>query len=206
MLLLLLLMLLLFFLSFRITNGPEIDIKDSFFINMDKSVERRESFLKQFPFQVSRIPGVIIDKKGRLGKGATGCLVAHTNVLRIVAQKEEGWYLICEDDARGPFEEIGANKYVRHLASSKLFINLSKKASRPAYSSWTPYDCTFAYLITPKGARIALQLIQDLDFSYAIDAILKNGFKTRLLGGNGLGAHVNLIWQEGESEIERIGR
>lgn len=174
---------------------------------MDKSVERRELFIKQFPFTVKRVPGVVVERaRDRLGKGAVGCLLAHQNALAEVSQKEWGWHLICEDDARGPFAEIASNKYVRHLALSKQFINLSKTKKRQ-YSAVTPYDCSFAYLITPIGARIALEEIRASNFSNAIDAILREVFETPLFwGGNGLGGCVPIIWQEGESEIDKIGR
>jgi hypothetical protein len=191
----------------KLVDGPRVDIEECFFINMDKSSERREGFLKQFPFKATRVPGVIVDKpRGRLGKGAEGCLLAHKNALEAVA-RSKGWHLICEDDARGPFAEIASNKYVRHLALSKQFINLSKTKKRPSYSFTNPYDCSFAYLITPIGARMALEKIRVANFSNAIDAIFKEEFETPFFwGGNGLGALVGIIWQDGESEIDKIGR
>lgn len=145
---------------------PEVEILKSFFINMEESVDRRESFLEAYNGDIERVPGIRVGNDvntGKIGKGLYGCGLAHALLMQRIGDMPDGWYAVYEDDARGDFKGIGKNEIVRNIVArtEKQFINLSigGNGRRPAYSLNFVYNCMFAYLVTPLGARVTSALI-----------------------------------------------
>ena len=182
---------------------------------MDESVERRDSFLAAYDGDIERVPGIRVGdiNTGRIGKGLYGCGLAHALLMQRIGDMDEGWYGVFEDDARGDFKGIGANRIVRNIVArtSKQFINLSNggNGQRPEYSLNFVYNCMIGYLITPLGARTTSALIlKNLD-KQACDAITDVYLRNPLppFPGNGIGCYVKLIGVSGSpSVIESFGR
>lgn len=161
-------------------NSPRVDIKASYFINMDRSVDRRESFIRKFnesggPQPLIRSPGVLIEDKTISKPGDYGCSLAHSNCLRTVSENDEGWYLICEDDGVGDFGSIQHNLFVRTIVhqTNKVFINLSSQIYQGRL-------LVSGHSLSKVHARLTAYLIHS---SYALELsnIVRNRAKTLLV-------------------------
>jgi len=143
--------------------GGGAEIAGVLYINLDRSVVRRERFLCDYArhpiagLTPVRFPGIIpntVDPPPRIGYGMLGAALGHLSVLNHIMQLDPNkWYLVCEDDASGRFSDLPAllQKTTRQrlLMPEINVINL--------YTHWhVPYGMgtrTTAYLVTPDGAR-----------------------------------------------------
>lgn len=197
-------------------NLPNIVIKKAYYINMDKSTERRDRFIRGYNGRapLERVSGVKVEKKvGRLGIGTRGCSLAHAKAMNEIAGQPDGWYLVCEDDCVGDFSTLEENIILRNIIhrTSKQFINIGRW-------KWTPYSlsdinfCTQAYLITPKQAaktRDAIHANIDGPKALAVDELIIQMYRTpRFFGQSGdkSGCHVALLDAVGPSDITAMGR
>ena len=195
---------------------PHVKIHHAYFINMDKSTERRDRFLRNYNGKapLSRIAGVQVDKQiGKLGKGTRGCALAHANAMNEVAKGPDGWYLICEDDCVGDFSKLEENIILRNIVhtTKKQFINLGRY-------KWSSYSlsevnlCLQAYLITRScAAETRDKIVQNIDTPKAlpVDEFIVQLYRTpRYFGqsGDSSGCHVTLFDAAGESDIDAYGR
>lgn len=188
-------------------NSPPVDIKGTYFINMDRSVERKESFIKRFtetkgPLPLIRFPGVLVTDKSIPKPGDYGCTLAHANCLKAVAKQESGWYLICEDDGFGDFGAIASTPAVKEIVAQtdKKFINLSSQIYNgvvfaSGHSLSKVHARTTAYLVHSDYANELADLV--LETAHTIIVDLKYAAELReprlLFRGNGKGAFVGLI-------------
>lgn len=178
---------------------PDVDIKGAFYINMDSSVTRRNSFLALYdgPQPLLRIPGVVAQRSNGpyLPVGDYGCLLAHANVLEIIAASAPGWYAVFEDDAIGPFD-IGRNVFLRNIVhrSRKQFVNLSGGQTQADYSLSEVHGLTHAYVVHSAYAKELATLVRgskipvDLTYNFQLQEA-----RFPLYMGNGKGAFVNLV-------------
>lgn len=194
-------------------DHPQVKIQRSFFINMEESEDRRDSFLAAYDGEIERVPGIRVGPEidtGKLGRGAYGCGLAHALLMQRIGDMPHGWYAVYEDDARGDFKGIPSNMIVRNIVArtQKQFINLSISGVRPEYSLNFVYNCMFAYLVTPLGARTTSELILKYLDKEACDGTTDVHLRNPLfLRGNGMGCFVRLMkTSEDPSDIERLGR
>ena len=195
---------------------PNVPLKGAYYINLDKSVHRRTRFLAGYngTLPIERVPGVKVEKKiGILGPGTRGCALAHCNAMSIIGKKEDGWYLVCEDDCIGDFSKLEENIILRNIVhkTSKQFINLGKY-------KWSSYSlsevnmCLQAYMLTPACARKTVEeIMKTIDGPRAkpVDELIVKLYRTpRFFGqsGDGSGCHVRLFDAVGPSDIMENGR
>lgn len=195
---------------------PPVQINKAYFINMNESVERRERFLSKYngSAPLERIEGVRVSQQiGKLGKGTYGCAAAHAKAMGEVAKQRDGWYLVCEDDCIGNFNELETHLILRNVVykTKKQFINLGKYL----WSSYSLSDinlCLQAYLITPKCAAYTKnKILENINGPSAlpVDELIVRLFRTpRYPGqsGDGSGCHVTIFNAEGSSSIDLYGR
>lgn len=191
----------------QINNAPPFQIKGSYFINLDTSISRRESFLKRYkesngPLPLTRFPGFLVTDKNIKKPGDYGCMMAHSLCLREISTKEAGWYLVCEDDAHGDFGAISASPEVRAIiALGKKYINLSAqwyygKLHTQGHSLSKINGRTTAYLIHSSYALELSEMILKVTPPLAIDFVIMRELREpRFLSpvGNSKGAFVGLI-------------
>lgn len=212
------LLLLVYYCAFReiplqfqlLEDHPTISIVQAYFINMDTSVARRECFLATYDGPpIARVPGVLVDEgvdTGKIGRGAFGCAMAHANILRSIGDSVDGWYLVCEDDARGDFHGVMDNPIVCNIAArtDKQFINLTYEPTRYSYDLNVVHEGTVAYLVQPTCAKLLSMRIVDNIRKYPCDYVTQLYLDRK---GNSMGCHVNLIGYEGlDSDIAVLGR
>jgi hypothetical protein len=195
-----------FNMTVKVQDGPDVEIKKTFYINMDKSVKRNEEFLQEYnaPWPLVRIPGVVATSKiGSLSKGCVGCTMAHANALQAlvdsVSKDGEGWYLICEDDCVGDFQQIATNSFVKTIVNTtdKKMINLSKIVGEPSHSLNRVKLRLRAYLVHSSFAQELKQIILDkMNDSWLVDRTTSRYLKEPRFPfyyGNGQGSYVNLM-------------
>ena len=177
---------------------------------MDRSVERRESFIERFhksngPLPLIRSAGVLIEDKSIAKPGDYGCSLAHVNVLKKISEEEnQGWYLVCEDDGYGDFGGIKGNREVRAIVGlgEKKFINLSRQIYNGKLSPDDSYSLskvnalTTAYLVDSKFARELSKMVYENAKSLIVDLFFASRLREPRLfwrNCNGKGAFVGLI-------------
>lgn len=194
---------------------PPVAIAKAFFINMVESEDRRDSFLEAYDGDIEHVPGIRVGpdvNTGKIGKGSYGCGLAHAMLMQRIAEMPGAWYAVFEDDARGDFKAIATNTIVRNIAArtNKQFINLSGANHKlPSYSLNFVYNCMFAYLITPAGARTTSDLILKYLDREACDGTTDVHLRNPLhpFPGNGMGCFVRLMTVSGApSVIGQLGR
>jgi len=188
---------------------PEVDIKATYFINMDRSVERRESFIERFhksngPLPLIRSAGVLIEDKSIAKPGDYGCSLAHVNVLKKISEEEnQGWYLVCEDDGYGNFGGIRLNREVRAIVGlgEKKFINLSRqiyngKLLIDGHSLSKVHGRATAYLVDSGFAGELSKMVYENGKKIPVDLVFDRMLREPSFlkkNCNGLGAFVGLI-------------
>lgn len=202
---------------------PPVEIKGSYFINMDRSIERKLKFAKMFretngPLPLVRVPGVLVDKKDKNIKypGNYGCAMAHSNCLELIYNNTEGWYLVCEDDGIGNFGAISQNSAIRAIVAEtdKKFINLSiqkydNKEISKGHSLSLVHGRTTSYLVHSSYAKDLCELIRKNQFNSSkhdgVDILLANTLKEPRIRkiGNGKGAFVGIIDVDKDFSSER---
>lgn len=195
---------------------PNIVIGKTYYINMDKSTERKHRFLAGYngKSEIERVPGVVVEKQiGKLGKGTRGCALAHAKAMNEVAKYPSGWYMICEDDCVGDFSSLESNIILRNIVhrTSKQFINLGRYKFSP-YSLSDINLCLQAYMLTPEcAAKTRDIIVKNVDSPHAlpVDELIVSLYRTpRYFGqsGDSSGCHVTLFDAFGPSDISSNGR
>lgn len=153
------------------TNKPidssKIDIP-IFYINMDKSIDRRrfiEQQLRYVKVPITRVKGVEVSdflmKKYKKGtkRGAVGCFLAHINAMKLFLNTKDSRCLIFEDDAC--------------FGRSSIW---SLKLSEITTSAWLSQGTT-AYIISRNCAKKFIELSKNItDVRLGIDSILSKNF------------------------------
>jgi hypothetical protein len=189
-------------------NSAPVDIKATYFINMDRSVDRKIQFIERFnktngPLPLIRVPGVLIEDKTLKKPGDYGCALAHANTLKIISEQLiEGWYLICEDDGFGNFGAIASHNVVKEIVAqtNKKFINLSSqyyygKLCVKGHSLSKVHGRLTAYLVHSSYSKYLSEIIYKNAKHIAVDILIPKLLQEKRLfsSGNGYGAFVGLI-------------
>lgn len=184
----------LFFFLFW-PNPISQNIQTIRFISLHESIERRETFLKNY--NKSKIENLVplwqhatkpSQSLGPMSIGETGAYLSHMKALKNIAKYSgNDWHLICEDDATGNFSMLpnmlkGVKK--RPALPSIQLINLYSPKKIDGRGLGTRLT---AYLVTPRGARLASKILEETRFSKAVDVALAESlsiiFHSISLGG-----------------------
>ena len=198
-----------------------IDIQESFFINMDKSVDRKDMFLSRYngPLPLTRFPGVDAGRSnGNIGRGYYGATLAHAYLLETISTKPVGWYMVIEDDAFGDFSSISSNPYINAIVKNtdKKFINLSAPTSKHFshrryfknidHSLSSVFWLTTCYLVHSSFAKQLSEMTIEYSAKYVVDCttdIFLSEPRFPFYIGNGLGAFVSIIRATGEVSVSQ---
>jgi hypothetical protein len=184
-----------------------VAIAAAFYINMDRSLDRKASFLKRYydsngPLPLHRFPGIVVTDPKIQSPGDHGCTMSHAAVLQRIAKMSEGWYLVCEDDGYGDFGGIARHPLVRAIVATtdKRYINLSTQwwAGRNLHREYSLSDVhirTTAYLVHSSICLETAHTLHQNKFQNVDLTLKKTLCEPRLLKnyGNSKGAYVGLI-------------
>ena len=149
----------------------DADIAGVFYINLDRSVARRERFLADYARHP--IPGLapvrfagavpnVTHPPPAFGYGMLGCALAHLQVLTHISRLDpEQWYLVCEDDATGRFSDLPALLRATRRRRGGWLPDIN------TINLYTPWPLPFgmgtmatAYLVTPEGATWMARVLE----------------------------------------------
>jgi hypothetical protein len=153
------------FLIIQFLKKNNLEIEYLFYINLKDEKIRNKVFIENYNkygkhIKLKRIDGIISNNfSNNVTKGEKGCALSHMKVLKMISKKKNGWYLVCEDDCIGNYQQIEEKtRLVRNVLPFVGAINLYN--NRKKTSGFGLNICLTSYLVRPWCAKIMYKIIK----------------------------------------------
>lgn len=151
------------------------EVKKIFYINLEESKDRKKRFLENYnktrlrDLKPERFNGIHFKGKlkTKLNRGQYGCALSHILLLEKISKLEEGWYIVCEDDAMGDFSKI--EKKIEYSLEINPYTNIINFNSYKSLISLGFSTRTTCYAVTPSAAKLASQIMKEKIENYPCD-------------------------------------